>query len=122
MTGMGDEFKVSEDVLAQQESEIIHNKMSELVEDIEGKKVRLLAHAFVAGYDGVDIRMEPNTDWKRSPSQFNISYDYEAWEGKPPEVGVAPSGLHRYDFRSMDKYEKRELVAHIGLTEVPEDV
>jgi hypothetical protein len=114
-------FQLNDELVEQTDTDIIKDEMGKIIQDIERKKLRLLAHAFVDGYDGIDIKMEPNTDWKDSFSQFKYSFEYEGWKDEPPELERYASGVHRYDFRQLDNIQKRELVAHIGLTEVPED-
>lgn len=119
---MSNDFHINEDVLNDATEDFADEKVTELVQEIEARKIRLLAYAFVAGYDGVDVHMEPQTDWKDTLHNFNTSLKYEVWESKPPDLGIAPRGVHRYDFRTLSRQEKRELIAHIGLAELPEGV
>jgi len=100
-------------------SAVISEQMERAVKEFEAKKTELLAHAYVAGYDGVDILLDLD-DVRKVPSPMHASFRYEAWEEEPQRIPPLAQALHRYDLRGLDKQEERELLAHIGLQ--PEDV
>jgi len=92
-------------------TELFNEQLQRAVQDLERKKLELLAHAFVAGYDGVDIRVPMKThEWKRDMQSFKVGFEHEAWEGEPPNVDRYAQGVHRYDFRGLDDWQQRELV------------
>ena len=109
------DFEINEETLADSAVDILDEQLQQAVEQLEANKIRLLAQAFAAGYDGVDIKAQRQREWKTDVQDFKHGFEYEVWEGEPPELGIAPSGIQRYDFRSLDDWQQQELLSHIGL-------
>ena len=107
------DFKINEDILEVSSMEIVDQKMKEVTERIAIERERLLAMAFHAGYDGVDIHMDTSivTDYR----DYSAGFEYEVWEDDPPRIDRWDSNVLRYDFRTLDDVEKRMLLARVGV-------
>jgi hypothetical protein len=113
-TGMvTDEFKIADEALDTDATDLIDDHLRHAVEELETKRLRVLALAFHNGHDGVDII--PNQKVSGRVDDFKISFQYEAWNGEPPARDRFDP-VTRYDFRHLGECEERELLAHIGVT------
>lgn len=112
MTDIND-FEIDESVIEQTSPEILDDELVEATERIAVAKERLLALCLARGYDGVDITF---TQPKLSrQTDFRHAFEWEAWEGEPEPLEPYASNTQRYDFRGLRDYEKRELLAHVGI-------
>jgi len=115
---MPSDFEIDDPGIAHNEEEIINDYLLEGAEQLNRRRMELVARAFVAGYDGIDMKIQPTCEWSRDINQFKMGFNYEVWTGDPPDPGIAPRGRRRYDFRTLDKQGKRELAAHAGITDL----
>jgi len=98
-----------------EEQGILEEKMQEAMQRIAIEREKLLALALRDGYDGVDIHMDTSivTDYR----DYSMGFEYEAWEGEAPTINRWEANVQRYDFRVLDKREKQQLLARIGVSE-----
>jgi len=75
-------------------------------------RLRVLAHALLEGYDGVDIAPP------QAVTAHTDGFEVMVWVDEPPERGlIEQQWVPRYDFRMMTEHEKRDLLAHIGVAD-----
>lgn len=108
---MGD-FEINDSILEVNETEIIDDMIVEATQRLAQERERLLAMCLQRGYDGVDIKTQ--SDVVTNYDDYRFGFEYEAWEGEPEPIGPFESNVKRYDFRTLEKHEKRQLLAQIG--------
>jgi len=105
---------------AEEQPDISTEHLQESARRLERQKMEVLATALHAGYDGVDIHSK--TQVYTSLKDFKMGFDVDVWEEEPPELERFPRGIERYDFTVLEDWEKRELLAHIGISQLPKEL
>jgi sorbitol-specific phosphotransferase system component IIBC len=93
-----------------------HDAMQNLIQKISERRERLLAMAFHAGYDGVDVVSESGMTNHVMEEDFKLGFEWEAWEGEAPRRDRFEQVM-RYDFRQLTDEEEQRLLAKIGVYE-----
>lgn len=78
---MSDSFEINDGLLDTDSTDLLDDALQDAIQKLEARRLRLLAHAYHAGYDGVDII--PAQDVYTRVEDFRLSFKYEAWEGIP---------------------------------------
>lgn len=109
---------LTDEINTELDGEILDEQITEATREVALAKERVLAYALARGYDGVDITL---TSPKLSRQEdFRHGFEWDVWNGEPEPLEPYTSRTQRYDFRGMGDCEKRQLLAHIGMTEVPD--
>jgi hypothetical protein len=112
---MNDDFAINEEILEEAGKMDLKTEMlSEAVDRYHRQLQNMLAHALVAGYDGVDLVHRTDV---HAPAWGRFSPEVEGWVGEPEDIRPQyryTETRQRFDFRTLTDIEKREFVSYIG--------
>lgn len=92
--------------------ELIDEQMMEAVDRFAAQKEKILALAYLKGYDGIDITV--TTPRIGNVEDFRHGIEWEGWMGEPEPLEPYTSRTQRYDFRNLSDREKMRLTSIVG--------
>jgi hypothetical protein len=94
------------------DTDILDEQLTEAVRRLERRREEVLALAFLAGYDGIDIINEDRVATRYE--DFRAGFKWEGWHGEPPQRDQWGQPFQRYDFRGLLEREQEMLTAVVG--------